>query len=260
MYPPPMSTVTEHYDRLLAANYTWMLGGDIAAVARAQAELLRELDVSPGAVGALAVDLGCGPGPQSLALAELGFSPVLAVDTSRALLDELSGLADRAGYSSAVRPLLADIAGALTEHTRPSSVAAVVCMGDTLPHLTAKRDVTALLREAARALAAGGRLVLSYRDLTSPRAGTDRFLPVRATEDRIMTCFLEYVDDDTVMVHDLIHARSGGRWHQQVSSYPKLRLSSAWLAGQCQEAGLEIQHSTTGPSGLSVITATKPER
>lgn len=249
---------TDHYDRLLAANYTWMLGGDIAAVAEAQAVLLRELGVSSGAAGALAVDLGCGPGPQSLALAELGFSPVLAVDTSRALLDELSGLTHRAGYASAVRPVLADLRGALTEHARPSSVAAVVCMGDTLPHLPAKQDVTELLRETARALAPGGQLVLSYRDLTSPRVGTDRFLPVRAAEDRIMTCFLEYVDDDTVMVHDLIHARSGGTWHQQVSSYPKLRMSGTWLAGQCQEAGLEIQHSTTGPGGLSIITATRP--
>src|SRR5215472_3420406 len=91
-----MSMAAEHYDRLLAAHYTWMLGGDIAAVAKDQATLLRELGVRARGDGALAVDLGCGPGPQSLALAELGFSPVLAVDSSRALLDELSGLADRA--------------------------------------------------------------------------------------------------------------------------------------------------------------------
>lgn len=254
-----MATVTEHYDRLLAAHYTWMLGGDVVAVARGQACLLRELGVSPGA-GALAVDLGCGPGPQSLALAELGFSPVLAVDTSRALLDELSGLAARTGYSSAVRPLLADIRVALAEHTRPSSADAVLCMGDTLTHLPTKQDVTELLDSAARALVVNGQLVLTYRDLTSPRAGIGRFLPVRASEDRIMTCFLEYVDDATVMVHDLIHTRSGDTWNQDVSSYPKLRMSSAWLAGQCQKAGLEVTHSTVGPSGLSVIAATMPGR
>lgn len=249
---------TEHYERLLAAHYTWMLGGDIAAVAKDQARLLTELGVSPRAAGALAVDLGCGPGPQSLALVELGFSPVLAVDTSRALLNELSGLAGQTGYSPAIRPLHADIRGALTEHTRPSSVAAVVCMGDTLTHLPAKEDVDALLREAARSLAVSGQLVVSYRDLTTPRAGADRFLPVRATDDKIMTCFLEYVDHDTVLVHDLIHTHSGSTWNQQVSSYPKLRISSTWLTSRCQEAGLDIQHNTTGPGGLRIITATKP--
>lgn len=253
-----MTMATEHYDRLLAAHYTWMLGGDIAAVAKDQARLLSELGVSPGAADALVVDLGCGPGTQSLALAELGFSPVLAVDSSRILLDELSGLAGRTGYSSAIHPLHADIRSALTEHTQPSSVAAVVCMGDTLTHLPARQDVTALLRDAARSLAVNGQLVLSYRDLTTPRAGADRFLPVRATEDRIMTCFLEYVDDDTVMVHDLIHTRSRSTWNQQVSSYPKLRISCAWLTSRCQEAGLDVQHNTAGPGGLRIITATKP--
>jgi SAM-dependent methyltransferase len=253
-----MTMATEHYDRLLAAHYTWMLGGDIAAIAKDQARLLSQLGVSPGAAGALAVDLGCGPGTQSLALAELGFAPVLAVDTSRTLLSELSGLAGRTGYSSAIRPLHTDIRGALAEHTRPSSVAAVACMGDTLTHLPAKEDIDALLRDAARSLAANGQLVLSYRDLTIPRIGADRFLPVRATEDKIMTCFLEYTDHDTVLVHDLIHTRSGHTWHQQVSSYPKLRISSTWLTGRCHEAGLDIQHNTAGPGGLRIITATKP--
>lgn len=252
-----MTMAAEHYDRLLAAHYTWMLGGDIAAVAKDQARLLRELGVIPVAANALAVDLGCGPGTQALALAELGFSPILAVDTSRVLLGELSDLADQAGYSSAVRPVHADIRGALAEHTRPSSVAAVVCMGDTLVHLPAKQDVITLLRDVARSLTDDGYLVLSYRDLTAPRAGTDRFLPVRSTEDRIMTCFLEYQDDDTVMVHDLIHTRSGSTWDQQVSSYPKLRISSGWLTAQCQQAGLRIQHDAARPSGLRTLTATR---
>lgn len=82
-------------------------------------------------------------------------------------------------------------------------------MGDTLTHLPSKDDVAALLRDVAQSLAPGGQLVLSYRDLTRPLTGTDRFLPVRSTDDRIMTCFLEYADADTVMVHDLIHTRAG---------------------------------------------------
>lgn len=253
-----MTLATEHYDRLLAAHYTWMLGGDIATVAKDQAHLLSELGVCPRAADAPAVDLGCGPGTQSLALAELGFSPVVAIDSCRTLLDELSDLAGRTGYSSAIRPLHADIRGALNGCTRPSSIAAVVCMGDTLTHLPTREDVTTLLLDAARALATNGQLVLSYRDLTSPRVGTDRFLPVRATENQIMTCFLEYADDDTVIVHDLIHTRSGGTWNQQVSSYPKLRISSTWLTRCCHEAGLDVQHSAAGPGSLRIITATKP--
>ncbi|MFI6033374.1 hypothetical protein ACIBBD_04175 [Streptomyces sp. NPDC051315] len=121
----------------------------------------------------------------------------------------------------------ADIRTALAEHTHPSSVTAVLCMGDTLTHLPSKADVAALPGDAARCLAPGGHLVPTFRDLTRPRTGTDRFLPVRATDDRIMTRAPEAVDDDTVMVHDLIHTRAGDTWTFQVSGCPKLRLSPA---------------------------------
>ncbi|WP_030620288.1 class I SAM-dependent methyltransferase [Streptomyces sclerotialus] len=250
-----MTAATDHYDRFLAAHYTWMLGGDIAALAADQLRVLSDLGVRPATDDALAVDLGCGPGTQSLALAELGFSRVLAVDTSEALLSEL---ADRATDLPAVRPLHADIRDVLSAHARPAGVAAVVCMGDTLTHLPSKKDVTSLLADVSRHLVGGGRLVLTYRDLTTPLTGTDRFLQVRATENRVMTCFLEYVDEDTVMVHDLIHARCGATWALQTSSYPKLRISSAWLSEQCRAEGLDIQHSAVDSRGLHTITAIKP--
>lgn len=250
------TTASDHYDRLLAAHYSWMAGGDIIAVADGQERLLRQLDIRPTAVDAIAVDLGCGPGPQSLALARLGFASVLAVDTSRPLLDELTELADRTGHGSAVRPVHTDLRTALAEQTEPSSVATIVCMGDTLTHLSGKDDVTALLHDVARSLTVDGQLVLTYRDLTRPLEGTDRFLPVRADEDRIMTCFLEYRDDDTVLVHDLIHLRTGDTWTQQISSYPKLRIAPDWLTARCHEAGLQVRHGGLGPRGLQVIVAT----
>ncbi|MFD5466591.1 class I SAM-dependent methyltransferase [Kitasatospora sp. NPDC127059] len=256
-----MSTAPEHYDRLLAAHYTWMLGGDIPALAEAQADLLAGLGVTPGTgtgtAGRTAVDLGAGPGTQSLALAALGFDPVLAVDTSAPLLAELRESAAEAGHADAVRTVEADLRGALAQHTGPGSVAAVLCMGDTLTHLPTRADVTALLRDAATALAPGGRLVLSFRDLTRPLTGPDRFLPVRSTADRIMTCFLEYPDEDTALVHDLIHTRADEGWNQQVSSYPKLRLATDWVAEQVRAAGFEPSHDETNARGLHVLAAVR---
>ncbi|MBV2156746.1 bifunctional 2-polyprenyl-6-hydroxyphenol methylase/3-demethylubiquinol 3-O-methyltransferase UbiG [Kitasatospora sp. SUK 42] len=253
-----MSTAPEHYDRLLAAHYTWMLGGDVPALAQAQAELLAGLGVVPEGPGRTAVDLGAGPGTQSLALAALGFDQVLAVDTSAPLLAELAESAAKAGHGDAVRTVVADLRGALPRHSAAGSVAAVLCMGDTLTHLPHREDVAALLRDAATALAPGGRLVLSFRDLTRPLTGTDRFLPVRSTEDRIMTCFLEYPDEDTALVHDLIHIRDGGGWVQRVSSYPKLRLSAGWVEQQVRAEGLTVGHSETNARGLHVLAAVRP--
>ncbi|WP_431047909.1 methyltransferase domain-containing protein [Streptomyces sp. P1-3] len=190
-----------------------------------------------GPAGDIAVDLGCWPGPQSLALARLGFGPISAVDTSETLLTELARHGDQ---NPAIRPIRADIRDALPQVADPGTVGAVVCMGDTLPHLQEKSDVVA------------------YRDLTRPLIGTDRFLPVRTAHDRLLTCFLEYLDDDTVMVHDLLHTRSDGTWTLQASSYPKLRIGSGWLVSRCRGAGVDIQHDANGPRGMRFLHARKP--
>ncbi|MFI6980953.1 class I SAM-dependent methyltransferase [Embleya sp. NPDC050154] len=249
-----MTDATVHYDRLLAEQYTWMLGDDIEALAAGQAALLRDLGVLPGPAPGVAVDLGCGPGQQTLALARAGFASVVAVDSSKLLLAELAGhTRDIAG----IDPVHADIRGVLPQVARPGTVDLVVCMGDTLPHLPSRADVTALLADTARALAPGGRFVVTYRDQSRPLHGTDRFIPVRGDRDRVFTCFLEYVDEDTVMVHDLLHTRSGDTWSLRAGSYPKLRIASDWLNEQCRRAGLEIRDDTTGPRGMRILHAVK---
>jgi SAM-dependent methyltransferase len=249
-----MSLAADHYDRLLARHYTWMLGGDLAGLAAEQADLLRSVGIAPTIVGATAVDLGCGPGNQSLALARLGFSAVLAVDTSKALLDELAAAA---GADTAIRPVQADIRTVLPLITRPGEADVIVCMGDTLTHLPGRNDVIALLDDIAEALTEGGRLVITYRDLTRPLTGTDRFILVRGTTEQLLTCFLDYRDDDVVLVHDLLYTRTGENWTQQTGSYPKLRLDANWLTTQCTSAGLKVQHNETGPRGMHLLTAIK---
>jgi hypothetical protein len=143
---------------------------------------------------------------------------VLAVDTNKTLLNELAA---HTGGNAAIQPVHADIRTVLPQITQPSSVAVVVCMGDTLTHLSSKTDMTTLLGDVTQALAEGGRLVITYRDLTHPLRGTDRFIPVRSTPDQLLTCFLEYRDDDTVIVHDLLHTRSGDTWTQLGRQLPQ---------------------------------------
>jgi len=82
-----MATAGAHYQNLLARHYTWMLGGDLEAAAARERQVLEDLGVRTGTV---AVDLGCGPGPQTLALADMGFRTGIGVDTSQQLLDELA--------------------------------------------------------------------------------------------------------------------------------------------------------------------------
>lgn len=254
-----MGTATEHYDGFLAEHYTWMLGGDIGTVVASQTDLFRRLGLGAGSdADATAFDLGCGPGPQTLALARLGYTRVTAVDTSALLLDELTRSARRYGVEQVVHPVQQDIRGVLPAHAAPGSVDAVVCMGDTLPHMPCRSDVRQLVDEVAVALRRGGSFVVTYRDLTPELHGNDRVILVRGTDDRILTCLLEYTDANTVMVHDLLHTRRDKAWTLISDSYPKLRLSHRWLSDRCRAAGLDIGHDESGAGGLRVLHAVRP--
>ncbi len=247
-----MSAVTDHYERLLAQHYTWMFGASFDEKVAEQKSLLEHLlpPVSKQPTP-LAVDIGSGPGFQSIALAQLGFSPVVAIDTSAALLNELRTHA----AALPVQTHQADLRD-LPQIVPPAQASAIVCMGDTITHLPAKSDVTALFHAVFTTLISGGVFVLTWRDLTPELHGTDRFLPVRSDENTIMTCFLEYATPDQVIVNDLIYTRAENGWSLNKSSYPKLRLSPEWLAQQLTTAGLVIE--SQGPAGrLQQITARK---
>src|ERR1700753_222448 len=99
-----MTDAIRHYDELLAEHYSWMVAMPFEQKAAEQKALLTELGLVVGKHGA-AIDLGSGPGYQAAALADLGFAPVIAIDTSKTLLDEL------AAYRGArpIRPVLADL-------------------------------------------------------------------------------------------------------------------------------------------------------
>lgn len=239
-----MNTAQDHYEQLLAQHYTWMFGAPFEHIVQSQSAVLQDAGVGPPGT---AIDLGCGSGFQSLALADMGATRVYAVDTSAALLSELTARAEH-------RPIItlqADLADFDAIIAEPADT--VVCMGDTLTHLPAKEDVIALFANAAARLRAGGRLVLSWRDLSAPAAGLDRFIPIRSTNDKHMLCFLED-RGDTVLVHDLVHALGAEGWEFQKSAYAKLKLAPDWVRERLHAAGLTPDYHQT-IRGMTVMAA-----
>jgi len=246
-----MTTVREHYDALLAEHYSRMFG-DFEVKAAEQGALLERLGVTAASPGALAVDLGCGSGFQSVALARLGYR-VLAVDFSRRLLDELTartrGLAVEA------------VAGDIRDVARlaPQGITLAVCMGDTLSHLEHEADLDRVFQGVARRLVVGGRLVLSFRDLSGELRDLDRVIPVGAWDDLVMTCFLEY-EDASVKVHDLVWVRQPDGWRLRKGMYRKLRLAPARVAERMIAAGFAVER-LDAPGGLvALVGVLGPQR
>jgi hypothetical protein len=222
-----------------------MIGDMNAAFARSDLEL--ESLGLPAAGNA--IDLGAGFGLHALPLARRGFS-VIALDAYQPLLD---ALLSRIG-SLPIRTVNANLL-AFREHIdRPMD--AILCMGDTLTHLPDTASVESLFTDVAASLKDGGIFAATFRDYVSaPLQGDARFILVRADEQRILTCFLEYADT-AVTVHDVLHEREGGQWRLRVSSYPKLRLPPAYVADALSVRGLRVQRQTV-QGGMVRIVARK---
>jgi SAM-dependent methyltransferase len=236
-----------HYKTLLGPIYSWMLGDLPAAFARGAAEI--DALPLPSPAGALAVDLGAGLGLHTVALAKRGFD-VVALDNCQALLDELRAH----GQSLPIVTQCADLVQFASFINAP--VHLIICMGDTLTHLPTLSCVEGLLSAAAAAMPRGGVFAATFRDYaTRTPQGEQRFILVRADEDRILTCFLEY-QDSRVLVHDVVTEREQGQWRQKISSYPKLRLAPEWVVARLTENGFAVTRDAT-PSGMVRIIATK---
>jgi SAM-dependent methyltransferase len=242
-----MNSVSDHYAQLLAPVYTWMAGSVEAALDAGKAEIdALQLQLPEGA---LIADLGAGFGMHAIPLARDGMR-VLAVDSSTELLTEL----DRLAKGLAVETVADDLLSFRT-HLKEKA-AAVFCMGDTLTHLPEHTHVDFLVQEVNEALAPGGHFVLSFRDYSEPLIGDARFIPVRSDERRILTCFLEY-EEDTVVVHDILHERAGDAWETRVSSYRKLRLSPDRVIASLETSGFETR-TQPGSRGMVCIIGTMP--
>lgn len=221
-----MSSVKEHYDNHLAHFYSWM-SGDFQGRVEEQTRFFVESVAI--VAGQHALDLGCGHGIQSVALAQLGYE-VTAVDFSKVLLDELKERSSQLPIQIVQGDLMDDVH---FERSYPL----IICMGDTLTHLTSAEEIGSLFKKISRSLTHGGKAILSFRELTDELVGDQRFIPVRADENQIHTCLLEYFPTH-VRVSDILHVREGNSWKQKVSSYQKLRISVAQVKQWLTQAGL----------------------
>lgn len=237
--------VKDHYDNHLAEIYSWM-SGDFTEKVNQTRHFFIKNNIKPSSTH-LAIDLGSGHGIQSAALTEIGFD-VIAVDFSEKLLAEL-----KQNTASKVKTINGDI----TEFVYPAEIKLelIVCMGDTLTHLPSLNVVNGLIGNAAKNLQTNGKLVISYRDLSTELTGISRFIPVKSDDTRILTCFLEYFGS-FVIVSDVLHEKIDNKWEMKVSSYPKLKLPANEIEKKIEDYGLSIVLSEVN-RGMSYIIAEK---
>ncbi len=124
--------------------------------------------------GARIIEVGCGTGATALSLATLGFS-VAASDLDPDMIaiaketDMGAAASGDVGYypdPGQVRFFVDDMIGGL-ENAPADSTHAVLCLGNTLPHLTQPGELDRFFRAAGKTLVAGGVLIIQI--LNYPR-------------------------------------------------------------------------------------------
>ncbi len=239
-----MSEVLRHYEALLGPLYSWSLGDFDARVEASRAFFATHLAVKNAPA---ALDLGCGTGVQTLALAQLGFK-VTGVDFSPRMLAEYSARTASVG----ARAVVSD----LTEFDVGTGFAVAVCFGDTVAHLADLAAVRSLCRRTFQALCPDGVWLLSTRDHSVVLEGDARFLMIRADDDRSMICFVEDAGE-RIRVTDLIETRGSSGATLQSNSYWKLRVSPKSLTLELSAAGFRVE-SLGVHQGQYVLAAHKP--
>lgn len=229
-------TVKEHYDNHLADFYSWMLG-DFNTAKNSFKEYCTKNEIKPGRNG-MAIDLGAGNGIQSIALAELGFK-IKAVDFNEKLLAELESR--KADYPvEIINDNMMNISIIASEQ----KVDLISCCGDTISHLDTFLQLDQLLEDCYKVLTRNGRLILTFRDYSIELTDTQRFIPVKSDENRILTCVIDFFNDK-IRVTDLLYEKIQGKWIQKISSYNKLRVSDDLILEKAQKTGFSVIDNTS---------------
>ena len=187
--------------------------------------LTKKLAEAPHAPGELPrlLDAACGTGQHALALAALGY-PAAGADLSAGMIGRA-----RANAGAKNRDVRFEAAGfgELARTFGEESFAAVLCLGNSLPHALDEAGLAAALADFARALAPGGVLILQQRNFDAALAQRNRWMePEAAREgetDWLFVRFYDFLPDGLIDFNILRLKREGAGAWQQALTQTRLR-------------------------------------
>lgn len=161
------------------------------------------------------LDLACGTGRHAIALAQRGYQAVGA-DLSPAMIEQAERSAAAAGVDV---PFVAAGFGQLAAISHTFD--AVLCLGNSLPHLLTEAALAAALHDFAAVLAPGGLLVVQNRNFDRVWALRERFMgPQAHREGDREWLFVRFYDfhAETLTFNMIRLRRSAGGWSQDVEA------------------------------------------
>ena len=187
------------------------------------------------------LDAACGTGQHAVALARRGYAAAGA-DLSVPMIARARENAAAAGVEV---PLVAAGCGSLAQAfggSRLFPFDAVLCLGNSLPHVLGAPELAAALADFAACLRPGGVLILQNRNFDAVMASRERWMEPQAHREgqteRIFLRFYDYEPDGLITFNILTLKREGSGAWQQTASAARLRpLLQAELGQMLEAAG-----------------------
>jgi 2-polyprenyl-3-methyl-5-hydroxy-6-metoxy-1,4-benzoquinol methylase len=193
------------------------------------------------------LDAACGTGQHALALARRGYEADGA-DLSAPMIERARAQAAAGGL--AVRFAVAGL-GELAQ-TLPGPYDALLCLGNSLPHLLAPEAVQGALADFAALLRPGGLLVIQNRNYDRVWRERERFMPLQVhREEGREWLFLRFMDfhEATLTFNVVTLERVGDSWTYRVGVTELRPIFQGELAAWLPAAGLEPLHFWGGYEG-----------
>jgi len=161
------------------------------------------------------LDAACGTGQHALALARRGYD-VVGADLSAPMIERARQNAAAAGLD------VAFVVAGLGDLARlGENLDAVLCLGNSLPHLLTAAEVADALVDFAAVLRPGGLLVIQNRNLDRVWAEQERFMPPQVhREEGQEWLFVRFYDfHRTTLTFNMLRLRRGQEgWEQDVEA------------------------------------------
>ena len=164
------------------------------------------------------LDAACGTGQHALALAQRGYS-VVGTDLSARMIQKAAA---NAREQVVAAEFVAAGFGELHEHVG-GEFDAVLCLGNSLPHVLTPVDLSAALADFAACLRPGGLLLIQNRNFDRVLARYERWMEPQAHQegDRewLFLRFYDFAPDGTIVFNIItLRRQAGAGWTQGIVS------------------------------------------
>jgi SAM-dependent methyltransferase len=203
------------------------------------------------------LDAACGSGVHAIALAQRGYQAA-GTDLSPRMIDRARANAAEAGVE--VQFETAGF-GEMVKTFGGQSFDALLCMGNSLPHLLNRPALDEALLDFAGCLRRGGSLIIQNRNFDAVQARRDRWMEPQTHRqgDRewLFLRFYDFDSDGLITFNILTLTRSGTQpWSQQVNATRLCPLSHAELTAALSSAGFRTIKAYGDMAGAPFATET----